>query len=321
MLYALTGATGSFGSALTRHLLATTPHHLRLISRDEHKQAAMMREIPPSPRTTYILADIRDEERMRIALHDVDVLVHAAALKIVPVGEMHIVEMTKINVLGTMNIVNAAILNRVPKSLLISSDKSVSSVNSYGKSKALAESIFVQANAMGVSYGARFACVRGGNVWASRGSVVERWTSSSVISVTQPEATRFHLAMDYWLAFCLRSIAQMRGGEIFVPLCRAWQLETLAEAFLAEFPDKRYTNVGARFSDKTHECLISDYERTHTTALHWGYAIEPSEELRSVWDYESHDGASVGEALMSNKVKMLTKGELREMIHAMREAK
>lgn len=314
MIYAITGATGSFGSSLVRHLLTNTLDSLRLISRDEHKQAALMAEIPPSSRVSYILGDIRDLERLKIAFHNVDVVVHAAALKIVPTGELHTAEMVSVNVLGTHNVIQAAIANYVPKSILVSSDKCVSPINKYGATKMLSEGLFINGNILGVSYNSRFSCIRGGNVWGSRGSVVERWHNSDVLSVTQPTATRFHLPMDYWLDFACHAIDDMRGGEVYIPKCSAWNLYDLALAFTEVYPDKLFTNIPHRFSDKIHEFLISDYEASHTVDLGWSYVVEPNPEIRSVWDYMPRDGARLDHAISSDIVQRLTRDELKELI-------
>src|SRR3990167_4741787 len=146
LTFVVTGGTGSFGSAMTAHLLNTPPHHVRILSRDEHKQERMMAVFPPNERTTFILADIRDRERLDIAFHRADVVIHAAAYKRVTAGERHVEEFIKTNVLGSINVVKASIANHVPKTLLVSSDKAVSSINFYGKTKGIAESVFISAN-------------------------------------------------------------------------------------------------------------------------------------------------------------------------------
>ena len=314
MLYAITGGTGSFGSALAKHLLATTPHHLRLLSRDEHKQNAMMGEFPPSDRLTYILCDIGDLDRLRIAFHGVDVIVHAAAIKTIPAGELHTAEMVRVNVNGTSNVINAALDNRVPKSLLISSDKSVTPINNYGKGKSVAEVLFISANLLGTSYGSTFSIVRGGNVWGSRGSVVERWLAQSLIELTNPNVTRFHLPMQKWLSFCLQAIDEMRGGEIFIPKCNAWKLYDLAVAFTYAFPDKRITQTSHRYGDKIHETLIAEHEIQHTIDLDWGYCIEPNPQLRNVWNYISRLGVPLRNQYSSDLVPTLSIKDLQYLI-------
>lgn len=312
MTFVITGGTGSFGSALARYLLEKTNHSVRIISRDEHKQEKMQQVFPPGEKVTYVLADIRDYERMELAFHDADVVVAAAALKTVPAGERHVTEFIKTNVLGTLNTIKASIDNQVPRTLFISSDKATQPINAYGKSKALAESVFISANQYG--RGSKFACVRGGNVWASRGSVLEKWLSSNPIVVTDPSTTRFHLPMDYWLDFCLKAVYNMHGGEIFIPKCEAWNLDNLSAAFCAVYPDKSISVTSPRNGDKKHEVLISAYEVPSTLDLKWGYVIEPSKDLRAVWDYQPHVGSSVEREYASNTVRLLAVDELRTLI-------
>jgi len=308
----ITGGTGSFGSAMTAHLLNHTSHHVRILSRDEHKQERMMAVFPPNDRTTYILADVRDRERLDLAFYRAEVVIHAAAYKTVPAGERHVEEFIKTNVLGSINVVKATVTNRVPKTLLISSDKSVEAKNLYGKSKGIAESVFVAANAY--SHGAKFASVRGGNVWNSRGSVLDKWLASDPILVTDPSATRFHLPMDYWLNFCLQAIDNMHGGEIFVPKCEAWSLGSLSKAFCEIYRDKSLLISERRPGDKIHETLISKDESNNALDIDWGYVIQPSEDIRSVWSYEPHQGKKILGAIESKMVSRLTIDELRTLI-------
>ena len=312
LTFVVTGGTGSFGSAMTAHLLNNTSHHVRILSRDEHKQERMMAVFPPNERTTFILADIRDRERLDIAFHRADVVIHAAAYKTVPAGERNVEEFIKTNVLGSINVVKASIANHVPKTLLVSSDKAVSSINLYGKTKGIAESVFVAANAYG--HGAKFASVRGGNVWNSRGSVLDKWLVSDPILVTDPSATRFHLPMDYWLSFCLQAIDNMHGGEIFVPKCEAWSLDSLSKAFCEVYRDKSLLVSERRPGDKIHETLLSKDESINSLDLGWGYVIQPSEDIRSVWSYEPHQGKKLNGSIESNRARQLTIDELRTLI-------
>lgn len=312
LTYLVTGGTGSFGSALIRHLLHSTDHKVRILSRDEQKQDKMASVIPPSDRVTYVLADIRDAERLSLAFHKADVVVHAAANKIVSQGERHVEEFVKTNILGSINVVKASIANRVSKTLLISSDKSVSALNAYGRTKSMAESIFTAANIYG--HGCRFSSVRGGNVFGSRGSVMERWLSLNPIPVTDPDITRFHLLMPYWLDFCLQATDNMHGGEVFIPKCRAWRLGDLAEAFCKVYTDKTTEITGHRNQDKAHESLISHYESTHAVDIGWAYIVPPPVEISSVWNYVPHIGAKVRKEVVSNEVKMIGVEELERLI-------
>lgn len=316
MIICITGGTGSFGSALARHLLAETYHKIRLLDRSDMKLGHMMADYPPSDRLTYILADIRDRERLTTAFYGADIIVHAAALKQVPFGEVHAEEYMKTNILGTLNAIEAAIANHAIKFLFISSDKACQPTNFYGKTKAVAEHIVTCANQR--SHGTKLASVRGGNVWNSRGSVVEHWLKSDVVSVTDSNATRFYLSMDYWLKFCIQAIDEMHGGEIFVPKCDAWRLGTLAEAFLSVFPQKRYTNSGSRWGDKTHESLISGYEFSNAVDVGWGYVIEPNEAMRDVWNYQPHEGNRTTGHVSSDRVRQISRAELEMLVRELK---
>lgn len=309
----ISGATGSFGSSLARYLLATTDLKLRLIGRSESRLQLLEFELR-SPRTTFILADIRDKDRLIQAFDGSDYVVHAAALKISPLAVLHTSEFVKTNVSGTINVVNAAIQSGVKKTLFISSDKAVSpaGLNAYGKSKAMGESLITEANMR--SPHSRFASVRGGNVWGSRGSVVERWMTSAILEVTDPLATRFHLPMKQWMQFCEHTLATFHGGEVFTPKCNAWQLGTLAEAFLQHFPDKIAISSSARDGDKTHEVLIAHNELSNTVDIGWANVVQPGKSIRERWEYEEWTGKPVDKEISSDVVRSLTVDELRSAI-------
>ena len=276
-----------------------------------------MARLPPGPRLSYILGDIRDQSRLDIAAHGVTAIVHAAALKIVGQGERHAAEFVGVNITGTMNVIRAALSNGVSRALFISSDKAVEPINHYGKSKAAAEGMFIEANSLGVSRGCRFAIVRGGNVWASRGSVIEKWNEQwrehRPIVVHNEDTTRFHMPMDYWLDFCIRALDEMHGGETYVPKVGAWRLGDLAVAYQHNHGcEIEYAN--ARDGDKEHECLIAPAEILRTVDVGWAYIVEPSNDIRQVWDYASHPGLAITGAVTSNKVERMSAEELRRIV-------
>lgn len=314
MIIAITGATGSFGLALAKHLLATTDYSIRLLGRSESKLADLQRDLAPySNRSTYILSDIRDQERLLRAFAGADWLFHAAALKQVPMSYTHTSEFVKTNIVGTRNVAMAAMNVGVKKVLFVSSDKAASPYNPYGVSKSMAEHIITEAN-MHVPRTTTFSSVRGGNVWGSRGSVVEQWTNSKLIKVTEPAATRFHLPMKYWLEFCVEAIAKSRGGEVFAPKCKAWQLSDLARAFCEEF-GATMTIIGKRDGDKQHEMLVSEYEFPRTVDTGWAYVIEPVKSIRDVWEYKPHTGNRVLGYVVSNQAgRLMTVEQLRRAI-------
>jgi UDP-N-acetylglucosamine 4,6-dehydratase len=316
--YLITGGTGSFGTAFASRLLSDSlGPRIRIFSRDEYKQDAMQSACPVGSRLMYIIGDVRDDKAITLAADKCQVIVHAAALKIVRQGERHANEFVMTNVLGTGNVCGAAIANYVPRSLLISSDKAVQSINHYGKSKATAEGVFIESNSLGVSRGCRFSIVRGGNVWASRGSVVETWKAEmergEMIEITDPDATRFYLCMDEWTAFCQRAIDEMRGGEIFVPKLRAWRLGDLAEAFGGQVKQN-----GRQQGDKRHESMIAPDEIWRTIDIGWAYVIEPSLDFRQVWNYQGRDreGTRLGNGFSysSDTAYRMSVEELRALI-------
>ncbi len=316
----ITGGTGSFGSALARRLWHDVNWKQRILSRDEAKQEVMAHDIPPGQRMTYVIGDIRDWRKCLAAFDGADVVVHAAALKRVPQGERHGDEFVRTNIIGSQNVIYGALGCNVPKTLLISSDKAVAPINLYGKTKAVAESLFVQASGLGAVRGCGFAAVRGGNVWGSRGSVVEIWQQRRLngepLLMSDPDTTRFHLPMDEWLTFCLRVIEEMRGGEIFIPKCRAWRLGDLASAFS---PPKGLitpvTVTGLRAGDKRHEVLVSSEEAPRTVDIGWAYVIQPPEELRGVMKYDSWDGPVLDGAFASDGAERMPVEELEALVN------
>ena len=217
----------------------------------------MAARFPPGPRMTYLLGDVRDPGRLGLAFDGVTAVIHGAALKHIHIGEEQADEFYKTNCQGSANVTRAALDAGVSRCLLVSTDKAIYPINLYGKTKAVAESLFVQANAAGLHRGSRFAVARGGNVWGSRGSVSIRWRMQRLegkpLTVTDPDMTRFHLPMDDWTAFCWQALCQMHGGEIFVPKLRAWRLGDLADAFAV---NGWHTN-GTRPGEKQSETLLA----------------------------------------------------------------
>lgn len=308
----VTGGTGSFGSAFTRYLLDHTPMRVRVLSRDEHKQEAMMRLLPPGPRLTYILADVRDRDALRQAFDGAWAVVHAAALKVVGQGERHADEFARTNIVGTMNVISAALSAGVRRSVFISSDKAVQAINLYGATKRVGEGLFTHANVLGVSRGSLFSCVRGGNVWGSNGSVANVWRKQAsdlqMITVSDPSVTRFHLEMPTWTQFVYHALSEMWGGEIFAPIAPAWNLNELAMALGASM---RWGSI--RTGDKVHETLVGADEACRTVTTDWAHVIEPPEALRQVWPYESWHGAKLTAPYTSDTARRMTLDELRAL--------
>jgi UDP-N-acetylglucosamine 4,6-dehydratase/5-epimerase len=272
----VTGGTGSFGTAFITTILRThRPDSVRVYSRDELKQYELEQQLGDR-RARFLIGDVRDRERMQRALRGVDVVVHAAALKQVPACEYNPFEAVQTNVVGTENVVAAALDADVPKTLAISTDKAVNPVNLYGASKLCAEKIVVQGNAYAGSSGSRFSCVRYGNVVGSRGSVVplfHRQALEGTLTITDERMTRFWITLPQAVEFVLASLERMQGGEVFVPRIPSTRIVELAAALAPEAITK---NVGIRPGEKVHEVLVTADEARQARAFDDYIAIYPA---------------------------------------------
>jgi UDP-N-acetylglucosamine 4,6-dehydratase len=272
----VTGGTGSFGNRFVAGLLRDhQPRRLVVFSRDELKQSEMQARLR-HPALRFFLGDVRDRERLVRAMHGVDVVVHAAALKQIPACEYNPFEAILTNVMGAKNVIDAAIDSGVKRVLALSTDKAVSPVNLYGATKLCAEKLFVQANTYGHPRGTRFACVRYGNVAGSRGSVIPLFQGQRTegrVTVTDPKMTRFWITLDEGVRFVMRCLQAMHGGEIFVPRLPSARILDLAEAVA---PGCRVEFVGIRPGEKLHEVLVSEDEARQARALPGMYVIEPT---------------------------------------------
>ena len=294
----LTGGTGSFGSRFAARILAEcSPRSLMVYSRDELKQSELRRVLPDA-RLRFMIGDVRDRARLRWAMRDIDIVVHAAALKQVATAEANPSEVIATNIGGSLNVVSTAIDAGMKRVLLISSDKSCSPLNLYGTTKAIAEKLFVWANSDGTGL---FSCIRYGNVAGSRGSVIPLWRSQTkvgLIAITDPQATRFWLTLDQGVDFVLWALDHMQGGEVFVPRLPSVRVLALAEAVA---PGCVWNVVGLGAGEKMHELLVSRDEARRAVPIETGWAIYPS--VRNVmpdgWEYgsESNDWWLEGDAL------------------------
>ena len=272
----VTGGTGTFGRAFVSKLISI-PGIKKIIvfSRDEFKQSEMQREISDE-RVRFFLGDVRDPQRMARAFNDVDMVVHAAALKQVPALEYNPLEAIKTNILGSQNVIEAALDNDVEKVLLISSDKAVQPINLYGATKLCAEKLFVAANAYrGERKKTRFSVVRYGNVIGSRGSLVgliSNQRSSGVITLTDERMTRFWIAVDRVMDIILEALAKMRGEEIFIPKMKALRVLDVIKTLA---PECRVETIGIRPGEKIHETLITEHEARRTKNLGNMFVILP----------------------------------------------
>jgi UDP-N-acetylglucosamine 4,6-dehydratase len=284
----VTGGTGSFGSRFVARLLAEhEPKAVRVFSRDELKQSEMQRLYADEDRVRYLVGDVRDLPRLIRASRGVDVIVHAAAMKQVPACEYNPFEAVQTNVVGAENVVSAAIENDVPLTMALSTDKAVNPVNLYGATKLCQEKIVVQGNAYAADSVARFACVRYGNVVGSRGSVIPLFKAQAetgVITITDPQMTRFWITLDQAVDFVLDCMARMGGGEVFVPKIPSMRVLDIAEALA---PDAERRVIGIRPGEKLHEVLVTEDESRHCIETDKSYVILP--EYWS-WPMREHEG-------------------------------
>lgn len=270
----ITGGTGTVGQALVRFFLdKTAAKKVIVFSRDEHKQYVMQREIPDS-RLRFFLGDIRDLDRLQRAFHGVDIVVHAAALKQVPAMEYNPFEGVQTNILGTKNVIDAAITQNVSKSLLISTDKAADPASLYGATKLCAERLFTSANFYGAGM-AKFSTLRFGNVIGSRGSIIETLLSEEgqkSVNITDPEATRFWMGTAQVAESVCFALEQMEGGELFIPKMASMKLIDVIEAIA---PKAARSVVGRRPGDKLHEILLTKHEAPSTIDLGKFFVIIP----------------------------------------------
>lgn len=273
----VTGGTGSFGKEFIRILLAEyKPAKVIVFSRDELKQHEMREAGFGQPNLRYFIGDVRDLSRLKRAMDGVDIVVHAAALKQVPACEYNPMEAIKTNILGTANVVEAALETIVSKVLALSTDKAVSPVNLYGATKLAAEKLTVQSNAYSGERPSRFSCVRYGNVIGSRGSVVPiflRQRQNGTLNITDKRMTRFWLTLEQGVRFVLHCIEVMQGGEVFVPKLPSTSIVELAQAIA---PQAKLNEVGIRPGEKLHEVLISEDEARTTVEIENMYVIQPA---------------------------------------------
>lgn len=279
----VTGGTGTFGQAFTRFLLETEPvAAIRIFSRDELKQADFARHLRDD-RVRLLLGDVRDRDRLYRAADGVDVLVHAAALKHVPICEYNPFEAVKTNVLGAANVIDAAIDRGVGRVIALSTDKAANPINLYGATKLCAEKLVVQGNAYVGDRSTLFSSLRYGNVVASRGSVVPLFLeqrASGVITITDDRMTRFWMTVGQAVRFVKSCVELMHGGEIFVPKLPSVRTVDLAAAVA---PGARIEQIGIRPGEKLHEVLVTVDESRHTLDLGEFFVVQPQ---HSWWSRE-----------------------------------
>jgi len=263
----ITGGTGSFGKACVHRLLKESVKKVIVFSRDELKQCEMAREIN-DPRIEFIIGDVRDKERLKMAFEDADTIIHAAAMKHITACEDNPIEAIKTNILGAQNIIEAAQEQGIKKVIALSTDKAANPINLYGATKLCLEKLFVHAG---------FSVVRYGNVMGSRGSVIplfEEQAKTGRLTVTHKDMTRFWITLEDAIKFVLVCLDIMRGGEIFVP-----KLDTESIMYLAKkiAPDAEIEFIGIRQGEKLHEVLITSDEARNTYDCNDYYIISNRE--------------------------------------------
>jgi UDP-N-acetylglucosamine 4,6-dehydratase len=274
----ITGGTGSFG----KEFLATVlnehdPRRVVIFSRDELKQYEMKQTWGTDERVRFFLGDIRDLDRLEIALHGVDHVVHAAALKQVDTAEYNPMEYVKTNVLGSENVIRASMQAGVKKLVALSTDKASSPVNLYGATKLTADKLFISSNNYAKSYGTKMAVVRYGNVMGSRGSVIPYFRSlaekGEPLPITDTRMTRFWITLPQAVDFVIQSFADMNGGELYVPRIPSMKVTDLAEAIA---PGAPLVEIGIRPGEKLHEEMISAEDARRTIAQPTRYIVPPT---------------------------------------------
>ena len=312
----ITGASGSFGRHFIKTVLPMNPKKLICYSRDELKQFEMAREINDE-RVRFLIGDVRDKQRLDRALYGVDYIIHAAAMKQIPIAEYNPYECVKTNIIGAQNIIESAIDAGVKKVVALSTDKAVNPINLYGATKLCAEKLFTAGNAYSTT--TRFSCVRYGNVVGSRGSVIplfKKQAETGTLTITDARMSRFWINLDSAVDLVLLALTEMRGGEIFIPKIPSMMMTTLAKAIA---PDCDMKFIGIRPGEKLHESMISVDEARRTTEHKHHYIIQPEAPDtggKTYWGYNPPE-ATVEEGFeyaSNTNDWWLTNEELGEMI-------
>ena len=290
----ITGGTGSLGNALVRKLLDETKvRRIAIFSRDELKQSHLRNIYGDNDRLRWFIGDIRDIERLKRAFHGVDYVIHAAALKQVDTGEYNPMEFIKTNVLGSQNVIDAAIETGVKRVVALSTDKASSPINLYGATKLTADKLFIAANNYSISYGTSFSVVRYGNVMGSRGSVIPLFRklaeSGNPLPITDFRMTRFLISIDQAVKFVLESLIIMSGGELYVPKIPSMKIVDLAQAVA---PGAAMTEIGLRPGEKLHEEMISEDDSRRTIQISDRFVVTP---VVAEWGYQLPRGVQMGE--------------------------
>ena len=317
----ITGGTGSLGKALTKRLLESKVDTIRIFSRNESKQVDMENELSDS-RLRFLIGDVRDRDRLETALEDIDIVFHVAALKHVPRIEYNPFEAIKTNVIGSQNVIDAALKQNVEKAICISTDKAVSPLNTYGATKLLMEKLFITANNFMQlpRHRTKFLVIRYGNVFGSSGSIIPTFLkqikNGGKITVTDTRMTRFSITMEQALDFILDCTVTGKQSEIYIPKLKGYSIELIIETF-RDLYEVEIENIGLRPGEKFHEVLISKDESPYSWNLGDKFMISnPSkkdEEVLEAYSGKIEKNTELKE-YSSEQVEKLTVNEIKELI-------
>jgi UDP-N-acetylglucosamine 4,6-dehydratase/5-epimerase len=320
----ITGGTGSLGQNLTKRLLKEGVETIRILSRNENKQVTMRNEFQDE-RLRFLIGDIRDKERVEKAFEDIDIVFHTAALKHVDLIEYNPSEAIKTNIMGSQNVIDAAIKQNVNVVVGIGTDKAVSPLNTYGATKLVMEKLFVSANHFKSSkHKTKFFPLRYGNVVASSGSVIpkfiEQIKKKKEITVTDPDMTRFSITMNHALDFILNCVKKSNGGEIFIPKLKAYKISTIEEVLKELLGKFKVKKIPIRPGEKMHETLINENEIQITLESKEDFMIvEPQYRFgypisKLPKRLKNYNISSLNEPYSSDRVDLLSKTEIRKII-------
>ncbi|MFW3441261.1 UDP-N-acetylglucosamine 4,6-dehydratase (inverting) [Aliarcobacter butzleri] len=319
----ITGGTGSFGKKYTKILLEKyTPNKIIIYSRDELKQYEMAQEYNDKC-MRYFIGDVRDEARLKKATKDVDFIIHAAALKHVPIAEYNPMECIKTNINGAQNVIDAAIENGVSKVIALSTDKAANPVNLYGATKLASDKLFVAANNLVGTQDTKFSVVRYGNVVGSRGSVVpffKKLINEGVkeLPITDEKMTRFFITLEDGVNFVLKNFERMQGGEIFIPKIPSMKIVDMAKAIAPNLP---HQIIGIRPGEKLHEIMCPADDSHLTLEFEDHYVIKPTIHFTTRMDYQKNLLGEVGKPVVQgfeynsgNNTQWLSSEDFLEMV-------
>jgi len=318
----ITGGTGSFGKKYTQILLKKyKPNKIIIFSRDELKQYEMAQDFDDTC-MRYFIGDVRDAARLKKAMNGVDFVIHAAALKHVPIAEYNPMECIKTNIMGAQNVIDAALENNVTKVIALSTDKAANPVNLYGATKLASDKLFVAANNLVGDQNTAFAVVRYGNVVGSRGSVVPFFRKlikdgAKKIPITDDKMTRFFITLEDGVNFVLKNFERMQGGEIFIPKIASMKIIDMAKAIA---PDLEYEIIGIRPGEKLHEIMCPADDSHLTLEFDDHFVIKPTITFTRKCSYEKNQLGETGKPVAQgfeynsgNNTQWLTNEELLKM--------